>query len=490
MRIFTSVVVGVLCAAACSKKADGPAVAPGSGASSLHATLDAAVAMTPAGKDPWAAAPAETKTDLGAKVGGGLAKIDAKEDPWASGGPAAAPGGEAAGATAPLPRTVDIQTIEAPTAAKVEVSSFKHAGADAAADLGGFTVTYNESKNPTHAQFREVFQKEHVFETVAEGLNKTVRIPHQVQIQTVDCNTINAFYDPSSSRIIVCYELLDYFLDVFKPHAKSQDELGNSVMGATMFSFFHETGHGLIHQLDLPAVGREEDSVDQLATLILIASGDDGVKMALSGAYWFQLQASGSDKTPFWDEHGFDGQRFYNIMCLIYGSNPEKYKSFVDDGQLPPERAQKCPAEYTKINKAWEKLLEPYLTNGAAINIDYKPTVAPTEAPRTTAKDPWGDGESGDSTPTMTADPTPAAPPVAGITCEQVADKAAELIRDETYAKAGDGADREELDARLKAQLPAAMQHILAQCAKEKWPEPSRKCVLAAKSLGDAEKCQ
>ena len=44
----------------------------------------------------------------------------------------------------------------------------------------------------------------------------TVRIPSTVNIELVDCNTINAFYDPNTKRIIVCYELLDYFLDVFR----------------------------------------------------------------------------------------------------------------------------------------------------------------------------------------------------------------------------------------------------------------------------------
>jgi hypothetical protein len=431
--------------------------------------------MTPAGKDPWAAAPPESKTAAGTQFGGQLSKIDDKDDPWAQ---------------SSLPRKVDVTAIAAPPVAQVALSGFTHAGEATA--TGGFTVTYNRSTNPVHAQFRDALQKQHVFETVAENLNRTVRIPHTVPIQGVDCNTVNAFYDPSTGRIIVCYELIDYFYDVFKGHAKDDAELGNAVLGATTFSMFHEAGHGLIHQLDLPAVGREEDSVDQLATLILIAGGDDGVKMALSGAYWFQLQSQGGDKTPFWDEHGFDGQRFYNILCLIYGSNPDKYKRFVDSGNLPPERAQKCPAEYAKIDKAWEKLLQPYLTNGAAVNVDYKPEVPQAEAPRTTSKDPWGDSDSGDSTPTVST-PAPApAPPVLGITCEQVADKASELIRAEAEARAGalDEQGRADLQARLQTELPAAMQQILAQCAKEKWPEPSRRCVLAAATLADATRCQ
>jgi len=278
---------------------------------------------------------------------------------------------------------------------------------------------------------------------------------------------------------------------VFKPNAKSEDELGNAVIGATMFSFYHEAGHGFINLLDLPAVGREEDSVDQLATLTLIAMGDQGVAMAMSGAYWFQLQAkAGGHQTPFWDEHGFDGQRFYNIMCLIYGSNPGKYGQFVSSGALPEDRAKRCPDEYTKINRAWEKLLSPYVTNGAAANIDYKPSVPTSEAPKTTAKDPWGDSASGDSTPTTSAPPPEAAPEHA-ITCEQVATRAAELIgaEAEERARSMSAEEIESLKATLEAQLPAAMQQILAECAKANWSDPSRQCVLDATSLAVAMKC-
>jgi hypothetical protein len=83
--------------------------------------------------------------------------------------------------------------------------------------------------------------------------------------------------------------------------------------------------------------------------------------MALAGAYWFRLQAMGNNHTtPFWDEHAFDAQRFYNIMCLIYGSNPQKYASFIGSGQLPIERAGRCPEEYSKISRAWNRLLQPY----------------------------------------------------------------------------------------------------------------------------------
>ncbi len=370
-------------------------------------------------------------------------------------------------------------------------SANKDEAAAAPTESPGFKVTYNPSRNAAHEEFRKIFQSNRVFEEVAEGLNKTIRIPTAVDINTVDCNTINAFYDPNTKRIIVCYELVSYFLGVFKPTAKNDTELGNAVLGALIFTFFHESGHGLIHLLDLAAVGREEDAVDQLATLILIAAGDEGVQMALSGAYWFGLNSkAGQNKLPFWDEHAFDGQRFYNILCLIYGSNPTKYGSFVSSGSLPKDRAVRCPEEYSKINKAWEKLLQPHLTNGAALNVNYKPHVPVKEAPKTTNEDPWG-GDDDDGPTPPPVDPTPEGPKHA-ITCEQVARKAGELIAEEAKARA-EKMSEDEVEAlknRLEHELPAVMEQLLAQCAKEDWSEASRKCLMDSKTLEQATKCQ
>ena len=67
-----------------------------------------------------------------------------------------------------------------------------------------------------------------MFEKVAEGLTDLRRCDCRsvVDINTVDCNTVNAFYDPSTTRIIVCYELVDYYLEAFRPHVQDLAALG------------------------------------------------------------------------------------------------------------------------------------------------------------------------------------------------------------------------------------------------------------------------
>ena len=67
------------------------------------------------------------------------------------------------------------------------------------------------------------------------------------------------------------------------------------------------------------------------------------------------------DDLSFWDEHSLDEQRFYNILCWIYGKDSEGYQYLVDDETLPTDRAERCPAEYDRMNRSWEALLAPYM---------------------------------------------------------------------------------------------------------------------------------
>lgn len=501
------VIVGFVLAtlgAACKKHA--PTASTGSAGSAepvqvAPANADAKPAMLK--DDPWATMPPGSGS-LGAAVGDELARIK---------GEAQAKGA----ARGKLATKTDVSMIALAPKDNLPIHSFagiKHTG---------FTVSYSPSAVESHEVYRKALEGNHVFEEVAEGLNKTVRLPTTVDIQLVDCETVNAFYDPNNQRIIVCYELLDYFLEVFRGNAKNDSELGSAVIGATIFSFFHESGHALIHLLDLPAVGREEDSADQLATITLIAAGDEGVAMALSGAYWFQLQQKNEHKTAFWDEHAFDGQRFYNILCMIYGSNPSKYQGFVTSGDLPKERAARCTEEFTKISRAWQKLLKPHLTNSGAENMDEaQPAVAttlpppqptlppvaktdklptPKDNPQPTGGDPWGASNTPTHPVTVPApnnvpssDPwaTPApATTETGVSCEQVADKAIELIGKELQNRASTLTEEEvdEAKAKIDAELPALYQQFIAECQKENWPTKDRQCILRAASLDAATKC-
>jgi hypothetical protein len=163
----------------------------------------------------------------------------------------------------------------------------------------------------------------------------------------------------------ICYELMELFYDVFKREGVPDDEANQRMFNAIQFVFLHELGHALIHNYELGVTGKEEDASDQLATYVSIEEVENGEENALNGALTFMLLSKGQDtqKLPYYDEHSLGPQRFYNILCWLYGHNPQKYQNLVTKGTLPEERAVRCSDEYAKFTKYWKKELKPFRKN-------------------------------------------------------------------------------------------------------------------------------
>jgi hypothetical protein len=362
---WASVFLAITAIAAC-KSDKAPPPQAGSAAGSAAPVAPSAAA----GEAPAATPPADLAAAFTGEIPTGFSTLGA--DLELPSGASAEPGSNA---------KVDPGTLATPKTDDIPEKTF-----GGVSTMRGFRVSYLASKDELHERLRGALEKGHVFEALAENLNEDIRLPRSVRVNLADCGTVNAFYDPTRKQIYMCYELMSYFAGIFANAAKkstkpvSDGHVALAMMGATQFVFFHEVGHGLIDILKLPAVGREEDSVDQLAALILIGAGEEGVGMAMAGAYWFKLSHdAGNDRMPFSDEHAFDGQRYYNILCLVYGSNPTKYAQIASSGALPRDRAVRCPSEFKKISKAWETLLQPHLANKAAVRNGYTPAVDPAE---------------------------------------------------------------------------------------------------------------
>lgn len=238
-------------------------------------------------------------------------------------------------------------------------------GGEEAADTGDFVVKYEATENEDYQELEAILKEVRLLEDTVQELNGTFALPGEVPVVIRECGEVNAFYDPESKEISLCYELVEYYSGMFLSEDQTEEEAtegGEAVAGATLFTFFHELGHALIDLYDLPVTGREEDAVDQLATLILLEGGEAGENAALNGAWSFLTEEEESEEElAFWDEHSLDEQRFYNIVCWSYGKNPEGFQGLVDDETLPEYRAAQCPAEYDRMSRSWDALLEPHL---------------------------------------------------------------------------------------------------------------------------------
>ena len=230
-------------------------------------------------------------------------------------------------------------------------------------DKGDFKVGYAPltlKEDPKKAMPKEAAE---LLEIIAKPLNETIALPYDVYINFDKCGEANAFYSPVTKEITMCVEFLDEFERVFKRVSDDQKEIDDMVFGALSVFFFHELGHCLIDVWDLPATGREEDAVDQLAMVVLLDGTRESEQMVLATAVFFNVVSSeqGDGELAFWGEHSLDQQRFYDMLCLTYGSNPEQNKHLVGDTRLPADRAVRCPTEYQRVDRAWGQLLGPYI---------------------------------------------------------------------------------------------------------------------------------
>jgi hypothetical protein len=145
---------------------------------------------------------------------------------------------------------------------------------------------------------------------------------------------------------------------------EESDPVADYFVGNLLFVFYHELGHGIIHKLDLPVLGREEDAADQLATLMLMDAGTDSVggepvlTAALGWLDSWQKREGEAEESDYWDEHSLDLQRYANIVCLVYGSDPENYGNLVEEWDLPADRAERCPGDFASAAASWNGVME------------------------------------------------------------------------------------------------------------------------------------
>ena len=240
---------------------------------------------------------------------------------------------------------------------------------------GRIRIVYEASQQPRVARLRAKLEGAEAFTALMKRLNAHLKLPRDLPIRFSDCDEEdqgNAYYDEETREIRMCWSLVREMARDFARDAREEQldraEADAALVGATLFTVLHELAHALVHVLDLPITGKEEDVADQLATWLLVSDSDhDGADAAIDGALSFlhdaEAEQQGDEELATWDEHSLSEQRFYNIVCWVYGSNPEGFGDLLEsaDGPLPDDRAEICPDEWKKLASAWPRLLKDHL---------------------------------------------------------------------------------------------------------------------------------
>jgi Putative metallopeptidase len=226
---------------------------------------------------------------------------------------------------------------------------------------------YVPPENAKHEPIMQRLKDRQLLEKLAAFLSP-LQLPHAFYLITRECKEPNAFYNPARWRIEICYEMIELVEKVApQPNAPvdgfTRDEV---VIGSFVGVLMHEVGHAVFDMFNVPVFGREEDAADEMAAFI---AGQFNKEVALTVTRGFaymwrafaRLGGEPKEWADFSGEHGANQQRYYNILCMGYGGDPQLFKDFIDKGWLPRERAANCGAEFQQVRLAFAKTVLPFI---------------------------------------------------------------------------------------------------------------------------------
>lgn len=190
-------------------------------------------------------------------------------------------------------------------------------------------------------------------------LNRVTDLPKDIPVAMEDCGISNAFYVLELSDqqlaeleideqfngplIFLCWELLYDTLNFFNDAFEDPEVAVLSSLGAYTQVLYHEVGHALDDQLDLPIVGNTESAADSIATVLAVEEGF-GI-FPLSAALLFDASGDGS----FAAVHPGGADRAGDLFCWALGGDADLAGSFTELMQIFANSGRDCVAEYAAL---------------------------------------------------------------------------------------------------------------------------------------------
>jgi hypothetical protein len=198
------------------------------------------------------------------------------------------------------------------------------------------------------------------------------RLPRDVTIRTVGCGESNAWYRPIDGRptITLCYEYLQEIWNQL-PTMTTEEGLTptDALVGQALFVVAHEFGHLAFDVYKVPVLGREEDAADNFATFLMLKFRQDGNRLIMGAAWSYHAVIKDYRLNPkstlplaaFSSDHGQPEERFYNMMCIAYGSDARLYAGVVAKGYLPVLRSRSCKYEFEVLQFGFNREILPHI---------------------------------------------------------------------------------------------------------------------------------
>jgi hypothetical protein len=228
---------------------------------------------------------------------------------------------------------------------------------------GQVRYEYQDPANATQKNIRDRLQELRILERLSEFLSP-LRLPRPLTLTVQGCDgRVNAYY--WRDKVMVCYEYFDFLLKV-APEMPTPEGLTRheALAGMTADVFLHETGHAVFDMLEVPFLGREEDAADEFSAYVLLQRAKEDARRLILGVAYLgskQAQQEMSSEAQQADIHELPAQRYYNVLCMAYGDDPNLFADAIQYWHLPETRAKNCHYEYLRYQYAFRALISPYV---------------------------------------------------------------------------------------------------------------------------------
>ncbi|CAH6844129.1 conserved exported hypothetical protein [Vibrio chagasii] len=226
-------------------------------------------------------------------------------------------------------------------------------------------IEYSAPQDEAERQLKQEIEQSGVNDTMVDLSNQLFLFKQPLVIQYGGDE--GPLYDPQTHHVLIPYNFYAESLNYFEKNQYEKEYGKSAQTGAIdtlLHTLIHEAGHAYVEDQQIAILGKEEDAVDNLATILLINYVEHGTDAAISAADMFAFESEDRpeyyDLGEYIDEHSFDLQRYFSTLCLVYGSDPEAYKNLLDEveNDYLKDRKEFCVEHFDVINANWHRYLK------------------------------------------------------------------------------------------------------------------------------------
>ncbi|CEO40721.1 DUF4344 domain-containing metallopeptidase [Photobacterium kishitanii] len=167
-------------------------------------------------------------------------------------------------------------------------------------------------------------------------------------------------YNSTQQQIQIPYHYITQLLQHLRDTGiyPTQQQRYQATADALLVTLLHQIGHAFILDRAIPVLGNSESTVDNFVTILLLNDVDRGDEIAINSGRFFsirELQNSTLSTNHFIQQHSLTPQRYQHILCLVYGSNPNRYQRLFDSFPLAQRQQQQrqCQTIFSTTHKGW-----------------------------------------------------------------------------------------------------------------------------------------